>query len=99
MSSALGAKCIGRKNLKNIIFALVTDKLSVWRKTLRQDIHFDFFTLSVHSGFLGVTLKATCAATRTGKGEKSYGPMEEACSLQPMNESGQKSIWDNTLQI
>ena len=65
-----------------------------------------FFTLSVHSGFLGVTLKATCAATRTvnggystGKGEKSCGPMEEACSLQPMNESGQKSIWDNTLQI
>ena len=93
-------------SFEHIIFALVTDKLSVWRKTLRQDIHFDFFTLSVHSGFLGVTLKATCAATRTvnggystGKGEKSCGPMEEACSLQPMNESGQKSIWDNTLQI
>ena len=94
---------IGRKNLKNVNVC----PCQCGEKTLRQEgIHFDFFTLSVHSGFLGVTLKATCAATRTvnggystGKGEKSCGPMEEACSLQPMNESCQKSIWDNTLQI
>ena len=31
----------------------------------------------------------------TGKGEKNCGPMEEACTLQPMNESCQKSIWEN----
>ena len=56
--------------------------LSLWRKSLRQeDIPFDFFTLSDHLDFLGVTLKATCAATRTVNGDilqdrirKTVGP-------------------------
>ena len=56
--------------------------LATWRKTLKQgDIPFDFFTLSDHLDFLGVTLKATCAATRTVNGDtlqervrKTVGP-------------------------
>ena len=56
--------------------------LGSWRKTLKQsDIPFDFFTLSDHLDFLGVTLKASCAATRTVNGDtlqervrKTVGP-------------------------
>ena len=56
--------------------------LATWRKTLKQgDIPFDFFTLSDHLDFLGVTLKATFAATRTVNGDilqervrKTVGP-------------------------
>ena len=44
--------------------------LSSWRRTLCQDdIPFDFFTLSDHLDFLGVTLKATTLATRKVNGD------------------------------
>ena len=56
--------------------------LSKWKGSLKQeDIPFDFFTLSDHLDFLGVTLMATPAATRKSNGDhlqdrvrKTIGP-------------------------
>ena len=44
--------------------------LGKWRYDLSQNmIPFDFFTLSEHLDFLGITLKATFGATRKANGE------------------------------
>ena len=44
--------------------------LGKWRYDLSQNmIHFDFFILSEHLDFLGITLKATFGATRMANGE------------------------------
>jgi hypothetical protein len=44
--------------------------LGTWRSNLQQDsIPFDFFTLSDHLDFLGVTLMATFTATRKANGD------------------------------
>ena len=44
--------------------------LGKWRKSLTQDmVPFDFFTLSDHLDFLGVTLMATYSSTRRANGE------------------------------
>ena len=44
--------------------------LGKWRTELTQNmIPYDFFTLSEHLDFLGITLKATFGATRRANGE------------------------------
>ena len=55
--------------------------LSKWKSLPQADIPFDFFTLSDHLDFLGVTLKATTLATRQANGDilqekirKTIGP-------------------------